>query len=114
MKGLKRKKDISVKVPVDLDRRRYFTLNLAAVIRWESNTGKPFFSNETWENFTNPADMALMLWACLVEDDPNLKPEDIIQMFENKQITPEAVMPAFIRSLSAAWGSQITELIGGK
>jgi hypothetical protein len=54
-----------------------------------------------------------MLWCLLVGDDPELKPGDIVQMLKDKKITPEAVLPSFIESLSAAWGSLMISLVGG-
>ena len=104
---------IPIRIPVDLDRRRYFTLDLAAVIRWEGLTGKAMFSKKTWAHFKKKEDMAMMLWCLLVGDDPGLKPEDIVQMFKDKKITPEAVLPSFIESLSAAWGELMINSIGG-
>ena len=103
-----------IRIPVDLDRRRYFQLDLAAVIRWEALTDKPFFSKKTWDHFKKTGDMAAMLWCLLVGDDPELKPEDIIQMLKDKKITPETALPAFISSLSAAWGDLVIDLGGNK
>ena len=102
-----------IRIPVDLDKRRYFQLDLAAVIRWEGLTDKPMFSNKTWDHFKKTEDMAKLLWCLLVGDDPELKPEDIIQMLKDKKITPEVALPAFIQSLSAAWGTLTINLVGG-
>jgi hypothetical protein len=41
----------AIRIPVDLDKRRYFTLDLAAVIRWEGLTDKPFFSKQNLGTF---------------------------------------------------------------
>ena len=104
---------IPVRIPVDLDRRRYFQLDLAAVIRWEGLTDKPFFSNKAgWKHFKKREDMAMMLWCCLVGDDPELKPRDIIQMLKDKKITPE-VVSALIQLLNDAWVTLINSLVGG-
>ena len=102
-----------IRIPVDLDKRRYFQLDLAAVIRWEGLTDKPFFSNKAgWKHFKKREDMAMMLWCCLVGDDPELKPRDVIQMFEDKKITPETVS-GFIQLLNDAW-VMVVNTIGGK
>jgi hypothetical protein len=110
---MKDKDNVPIKIPVDLDRPRYFTLDLAAVMRWEGLTDKPFFSKKMWTHFKKTEDMAMMLWCLLVGDDPGLKAEDIIQMFKDKKITPEAILPSFIESLSGAWGELMIDLVGG-
>jgi hypothetical protein len=103
---------IPTKIPIDLDRRRYFNLNLTAVAFWEANTGKPFVSNKTWKHLSDK-EMVLMLWACLKEDDPTLKPKDIVQMVKDKKLTLKAVLPVYIRSLSAAWAGIFNSFTGG-
>ena len=104
--------NIPVRIPVLLDKPRHFQLDLAAVIRWEGLTDKPMFSNKTWKHFKKREDMAMMLWCLLVGDDPELKPKDIIRMLNDKTINPEAALPAFIQSLSAAWGTLVINLVG--
>ena len=106
--------NIPVRIPVDLDRRRYFILDLAAVIRWEGLTDKPMFSNKTWKHFKKTEEMAMLLWCLLVGDDSELKPGDIIQMLKDKQINPEVALPAFIQTLEVAWGTLIINLVGGE
>lgn len=103
-----------IKIPVTLDKPRHFILDLAAVIRWEGLTNKPFFSNKTWKHFKKKEDMMMMLWCLLVGDDPGLKPEDITRIFNEGKINPETALPAFIESLSAAWGTVIINLVGGE
>ncbi|MGA2669912.1 MAG: hypothetical protein ABSF21_00620 [Dehalococcoidia bacterium] len=108
------KSNIPTKIPIDLDgRRRYFHLGLLAIALWELNTGKPLFSKKGWDHFSKK-DMFLMIWACLREDDPKLKPQDVVQMFKDNKIPSGAVLQDFIQQLSAAWGAILDSFAGGE
>jgi len=97
--------EVPVRIPVDLDRPRYFTLDLAAVIRWEANTGKAFFSPKVWKHMSRK-DAVLMLWACLTTGDPTLRPEDLLQLLETNKINWETVL-ASVEKLDFAWGNLV-------
>ena len=110
-KTMKKAGNLPTRIPVDLDRRRYFQLDLAAVVRWEANTGKPFFCHKTWKHLSKK-DTALMLWTCLVKDDPELKPADIIPLSRDKKIDWDVAF----EKLELAWGKLIMNscFIGGE
>jgi hypothetical protein len=99
---------IPIKIPVDLDKPRHFLLDIAAVARWEYSTGKPFFSMKTWKKLSK-SEGVLMIWSCLVDNDPKLKPRDMIPILEDRKIDWKEV----INKLSAAWEPLIISFIGG-
>jgi hypothetical protein len=97
------------RLKIKLDKSRTFVLDIGAVARFESNTGKAFFRQETWQNLSRE-EMVLFLWACLAGEDAGLRPVDVLKMFENGNIDEKAV----IEKLNAAWGRLIASFIGGK
>jgi len=89
-----------------LDRPRTFLLDLASVARFEQNVDKAFFRRETWTNLSM-RETALLLWACLVHEDKNLKPEDALAMM--RKMTDEKVA-AVTQELLASWANVIEQI----
>lgn len=98
-----------VRVPVDLDKRRHLLLDLAAVCRFEYNTKKMFFNPKIW-NHLSSKDAHIMLWACLVADDPGLKPEDVVRIMRDPKIDQEK----FNKQMFTAFELLINSFLGGK
>ncbi len=96
------------KIPIDLDRRRYLLLDLAAVARFEYNAGKGFFLVKTWKKLS-ARDSALLLWACLVHEDPGLTPGALLRIIAEKKIDVQQV----IDKVNTAWALLINSIIGG-
>ena len=97
------------RIRIELDKPRYLLLDLAAVARFEYNSGKPMFCLKTWRKLSKKETM-LLLWAALAGEDPKLTPVDVLNIFKDESIDPEAVA----EKLSTSWGLVINKLVGGK
>ena len=106
---MKKTGSVPVNIPVDLDRRRYLHLDLAAIVRFEVITGKPVFHGKTRKRISKN-DAVLWLWACLATDDPTLKPEDLVKILDTNKISWETVL-ASVEKLNLAWQELVTNSI---
>jgi hypothetical protein len=105
--------NISIRIPIVLDKPRVFCMDLQAVARWEVNTGKLFFSPKLWKNLLkNKRDIVLMFWACLVGDDPRLLPKDVARIIKETDETKWKVVLSTIDTGVAAFLNDF--LAGGK
>jgi hypothetical protein len=64
-------------IAIQLDKKRNLFLDMNAMAEFEEVTGTSFF--ELGENFTAKK-MRALLWACLIDDDPNLTLKDVGKM----------------------------------
>lgn len=68
---------VKPEVKIMLDRERTLVLDLNSMVSYEEVTGKNLF-NEGFESVNASAkDMRVMLWACLLHDDPSLTLEQV-------------------------------------
>ncbi len=65
---------------LQLDRPRKLVLSLGSLARAEEKLGKSLFQAVNWKRF-GIADVRIVLWAALLEDDPNITFEDVDKLF---------------------------------
>lgn len=70
---------------VMLDRERTLTIDLNAMVRFEDITGKSLFKAKTISELSTK-EYRTLIWACLVQDDPELTPEQVGQIVGPKKI----------------------------
>ena len=66
-------------VIITLDRERRMVFDLNAMVKYEEISGKNIFDGFD-KNSMSAKDIRDMLWVCLLEDDPELTPEQLGKM----------------------------------
>ncbi|MBY6275377.1 hypothetical protein [Symbiobacterium thermophilum] len=64
-------------VPIELDKPRNLKFTLNSMVLFEKHTGKRF--NQV-ENGLSMEELRILLWACLIHEDPDLTPEQVGDM----------------------------------
>jgi len=64
-------------VPIELDKPRNLKFTLNSMVLFEKHTGKRF---NQLEGGLSMEELRIMLWACLLHEDPDLTPEQVGDM----------------------------------
>ena len=67
------------KIPIMLDKKRYFLLDLNAMVAFEEETGKNIMQGIDPKSMT-AKDFRALLWACLLHEDESLGIRDVGKM----------------------------------
>lgn len=70
---------------LQLDRKRKVVFNLGAMCALEERLGKSLFRVINWKDL-GFRDLTLLLWAALLTDDPDLKLEQVHELFDAESI----------------------------
>lgn len=68
-------------VTIQLDKERHLRLTLRGMLAYESLTGKSLFKGFDVKKLTMK-DVTILLWACLIDEDRELRYEDFIDMVD--------------------------------
>lgn len=82
-------------VKIELDKPRTMRLTLRAMARFEEETGKPIFKAM---NDLHGKELMVLLWACLLHEDPDLTIEQVGDMVDAPQV--EYV----VEKIAEVWG----------
>jgi hypothetical protein len=63
-------------VPIKLDKERHLKLDFNAIALIEEGTKKNVLKQESWESLTG-SDIRVMLWAMLLDEDPEITLNDV-------------------------------------
>jgi hypothetical protein len=67
------------KIEITLDKKRHLLFDLNAMCSFEEVTGKNLFESDVFEKILknmDPINLRALLWACLLEEDPELSLKD--------------------------------------
>lgn len=91
---------MSRETSIELDKTRSIKLNMSAIERYESQTGKIFMSIDMTNISTT--DQIIILWAGLCNDDPSLTLDDVKKLVDDYSDVVrlyEAVITAIMNTL---------------
>lgn len=90
-------------VKVTLDKERHLRLTLKGMLEFEKLTGKNLMKGIKFKDLTFE-DLTVMLWASLIDEDRELKYDDVLDMvdFNNLTVVMDALMECISQSLPKA------------
>lgn len=90
-------------VPIELDRPRTLRLDLNAMVRFEEQTGRDLL-NDGGINLRRMRELHVLLWACLLHEDPSLTLDQVGAMIHlgNMQYVAEQVAKVWAASMPEA------------
>ena len=72
-------------VTITLDKERHLRLTLKGMIEFEKLTGKTLVKGFKFKDLTL-ADMAALIWACLIHEDKELTYDDVLDMIDTRNM----------------------------
>lgn len=94
-----------MKVEITLDKKRYLFFDLNAMCSFQEVTGKNLFEAKVFKRVLTkmePVDLRALLWACLLDDDPDLTLREAGKLMQDMGKVATAINQAITVALPEA------------
>ena len=73
---------LNPEIPITLDRERHLKFGFRAMRAFEKETGKNILKTQSSPDGTTASDVAVLLWACLIDEDRTLTLDAAIDLMD--------------------------------